>query len=281
MYRKNRKNLKTKYIIIAVLSIILIIISIMFVTDDRKLTVIDKSIRDGFLFVGDIALTPANFIRDKINEYSEKQDLYQKYIELKNKIDSYNSLLAEKEELEKDVEEMKQILDINNLLSEKKVMNGIVIGRSIDYWHDTITIDKGIHDGIEVGMPVVVNTGVVGKVASVSNFNSIVKLLTSDTISKISVKISDGENYVYGLLSSYDKSKNLYIIEGISHTINVESGALVTTTGLGDIFPSGLLIGNVTGIKADSYDLTRIIEVKPSVNFENFNIVMILKRNVQ
>ena len=281
MYRKNRKNLKTKYIIIAVLSIILIIISIMFVTDDRKLTVIEKSIRDGFLFVGDIALTPANFIRDKINEYSEKQDLYQKYIELKNKIDSYNSLLAEKEELEKDVEEMKQILDINNLLSEKKVMNGIVIGRSIDYWHDTITIDKGIHDGIEVGMPVVVNTGVVGKVASVSNFNSIVKLLTSDTISKISVKISDGENYVYGLLSSYDKSKNLYIIEGISHTINVESGALVTTTGLGDIFPSGLLIGNVTGIKADSYDLTRIIEVKPSVNFENFNIVMILKRNVQ
>lgn len=279
MYRKNKRKLKIKYMTIGLLGIILVCISIIFIRDERKLNIIEKTIKDGFLFVGNIVLTPTNFIKEKFNEYKDKQNLYDKYVELERKIISYESLLAEKEELKKEIKELKQILQINNLLSEKKAMNATVINRNLDYWHDTITIDKGSHDGVEEGMPVVIGTGVIGKIVSVSNFNSTVKLFTSETSSKISVKISNGEDYAYGLLSSYDKNKDLYIIEGVSHTINIINDSLVTTTGLGDIFPSGLVIGNVIGTNTDSYGLTRIIEVRPSTNFENFNIVTILKRN--
>lgn len=279
MYRKNKRKLTIKYITIGLLGVILICISIIFIRDERKLNIIEKTIKDGFLFVGNTVLAPTNFIKEKFNEYRDKQNLYNIYVELENKIDSHNSLLAEKEELKKEIKELKQILQINNLLSEKKAMNATVINRNLDYWHDTITIDKGSHDGVEEGMPVVIDTGVIGKIVSVSNFNSIVKLFTSETSSKISVKISNGEDYAYGLLFSYDKNKNLYMIEGVSHTINIINDSLVTTTGLGDIFPSGLLIGKVAGTKTDSYGLTRIVEVKPSANFENFNIVTILKRN--
>lgn len=280
MYRKNKKMVKIKYILIAFLAVILIFVSIIFIKDERKLNFIEKATKDGILFIGNIVLTPANFIKDKIVEYNEKDDLYNKYIELENKVNSYNTLLAEKKELEYEIEELKQVLEINNLLSEKKVMNAVVVNRNLDYWHDTITIDKGSHDGVEEGMPVVVNEGLVGKITSVSNFNSTVKLMTSPTNSKISIKIENGEEYVYGLLTSYDAKNNLYKIEGISHTINVSEGSLVTTTGLGDIFPSGLVIGHVKSAKADNYDLAQIIEVKPSVDFDYFSVVTIIKRNV-
>ena len=53
----------------------------------------------------------------------------------------------------------------------------------------------------------------IGKVVSVSNFSSSIKLLTSDEISnKISVKVEDDNNYYYGLLTGYNREKKVYEI---------------------------------------------------------------------
>lgn len=280
MYHKKEQKKKIKFIILLVIAVILILTSIVFIRDERNLNFIEKATKDGALFISNIALTPVNFIKDKIKESQEKDDLYDKYKELESKVDSYESLLAEKRELEKEIEELKQVVELNNLLSDKKVMNAVVISRNLDYWHDTLTINKGSHDGIAEGMPVVVNEGLIGKIVSVSNFNSTVKLLTSPDNYKISVKIANGEDYVYGLLTRYDEKENIYTVEGISQTVEITNDTLVTTTGLGDIFPSGIVIGKVVGYKSDSYDLARIVEVQPSVDFDDFSVVTILKRNV-
>lgn len=280
MYRKKQRIKKIKFITIAVIALLLIFSSIIFIKDGRNLNFIEKSIKDGALFVSNIVLSPINFVKDKIKESNEKKDLYNKYKELEIKVDSYESLLAEKLEIEKELDELKKVVGLNNLLSDKKVMNAVVINRNLDYWHDTLTIDKGSHDGVEEGMPVVVSKGLIGKIDSVSNFNSTVKLLTSKNNYKISVKIESGEEYAYGLLTDYNDEENIYKIEGISQTIPIINDTLVTTTGLGDIFPSGIVIGKVVGSKSDSYDLARIVEVKPSVDFNDFNVVTIIKRNV-
>ena len=49
---------------------------------------------------------------------------------------------------------------------------------------------------------------------------------------------------------------------------------------MGDTFPSGILIGTVSSITTDHFDLTQIIEVTPAVNVTDFSVVSILKRNV-
>ena len=54
---------------------------------------------------------------------------------------------------------------------------------------------------------------------------------------------------------------------------------MVYTSGLGGVFPSGILIGKVSEITTDVYDLAKIIKVKPSANFEDINYVTVLKRN--
>ena len=280
MYRKKQMKKKIKIIVVSLLSVLLILISIVFIKDERNLTFFEKITKDGSLFVSNIVLSPINYIKDKIKESNDKKDLYEKYKELETKVESYESLFALKEEKEKELAELKKVLELNALLSDKKVMNAVVVNRNLDYWHDTITINKGSHDGIIEGMPVVVSEGLIGRISSVSNFNSTVKLLTSPTNYKISVKIDNGDDYIFGLLSRYDEEANQYLIEGISQTIKITDGALVTTTGMGNIFPSGIVIGKVIGSKPDSYDLTRIIEVKPSVDFDDFSVVTILKRNV-
>lgn len=277
---KNKKNIKKFRIIgFILLSITFVIASIFFINKNRELSTLEKLLKDGTLFIGKIFTAPINYISNKIEEANEKNNLYEKYQELETKVESFEMLNSEKEELEHEIQELKEVIGINHTLSEHVKMNALVVGRNIDYWHDTITIDKGIKNGIVEGMPVITNKGLIGKIVSVSNFNSTVGLLTSSSVSKISVKIANGDNYVYGLLSGYDVEDNIYYIEGISNTIQIQKDAVVTTTGMGDIFPSGILIGKVVGIKSDSYNLASLIEVSPSVDFNDFSIVTILKRN--
>lgn len=278
---KNKKNIKKfKIVGFGLLSIIFIIISIFFVNKDRKLSIFEKLLKDGTLFINEIFTTPINYISNKIEEINTKNNLYEKYQELESKVQSFELLNSEKLELEREIKELKEVIGINNLLSEYVEMNALVVGRNIDYWHDTITIDKGTKNGVTIGMPVVTNKGLIGKIVSTSNFNSTVQLLTSSSISKISVKIKNGDSYIYGLLSGYDDELNVYYIEGISSNIQIETDSIVTTTGLGDIFPSGILIGKVVGIKTDNYNLASLVEVIPSVYFNDFSIITILKRNV-
>lgn len=151
----------------------------------------------------------------------------------------------------------------------------------MNYWYDTITISKGEHDGIAIGMPIIVSGGLIGKVIKTTTFTSTVRLLTANNSNdKISVKINTGDSYAYGILSKYNKDNNTYTIEGISENLDFKKGMIVTTTGMGDIFPSGILIGQVVEVTTDQFDLAKILEIKSSVDFDNLNYVTVLKRSI-
>ena len=174
---------------------------------------------------------------------------------------------------------MKKILDLNKTLSESEYLNATVINRDIGFWYDTITIDKGSKNGIEENMPVIVKEGLIGKVIKTSNYNSTVKLMTtSDANNKISVKIALEDKFVYGLLSGYNKENKTYTVEGISDNSEIKIGSTVTTTGMSDTFPSGIVVGKVKNITTDNFDLAKIIEVESEVNFESIDFVTVLKR---
>lgn len=282
MYRKKNKTKKNKIIIICVIIICLIVgFVVNVVVTDRKLTVFEKAIKDSVLTVQKILSYPIDFVVDKIDEGKKKNQMYDEYNNLKNELAQYQKYQIENEELKKQLEEMKELLGINAVLSEYTYMNATVISRDLNFWSDTIIIDKGEHDGITVDMPVVVGDGLIGKVVKTTTFNSTVRLITAtDVVEKISVKIKSGDDYVYGILSGYDSKTKKHIIEGISQTNKIEDGALVTTTGMGDIFPSGIIIGKITGVRTDTFDLSNVLEMQSDVNFDNINYVTILKRNI-
>lgn len=275
-----RKNNKLKYIIIVVVSLaILLGISSYTIDDNKNLNFFEKTIKDTTTFIQKIFYAPVKFVSDQLEVFNEKKDLYKKYAKLKEKADKTDLYYAQIEELQKEVTELKSTLDLNSTLSEYTYVNATVVNRNMGYWYNNLVIDKGSKNGVKKGDAVIISKGLIGKITSVSNFSSTVKLLTSDEISnKISVKINSKDEYLYGLLIGYDKEYNIYKIEGITDSDNIKEGDLVTTTGLTDYFPSGLLIGTVSKIVKDEYDLNSIVEVTPSVNFEDISIVTILNR---
>lgn len=276
-----RKKLQTKHFLIIIIVIIIIVLAIFSFTlkEDRQLNKFESLIKDTVTGVQKIVSYPFNWVFTKIEDYQELKDIRNKYQELLPNSDRINSLMTENIELRKQLEAMKEELNIEYTINDYEFLNATVISRNVSYWYNTITIDKGTYNGVTNDMVVVNSDGLIGKVISTTTFTSDVKLLTtSDTNNKISVAISNGNNKLYGLIKDYNYNNNYLEVEGISNTETVSIGDYVYTSGLGGVFPSGILIGNVSEITTDEYDLAKIINVKLAADFDNINYVAILKR---
>lgn len=279
-----RKNINIKIFIIGVIVLFAILMAITahFLDDKKELNFFEKTIKDSVTFAQKILYAPIGFVKEKVEMFSETKDLYKKYTKLKEKVEKTDLYYAQIEELQKEVTELKSTLELNATLSEYSYVNATVVNRNIGYWYNSLVIDKGSKNGIKEGDAVITNQGLIGKIINVSNFSSTVKLLTSDDVSnKISIKITSDDAKHYGLLIGYDIKEKIYKIEGITDSDKIEEGDIVSTTGLTDYFPSGILIGSVSKVVKDEYDLNSIIEVEPSVTFDDISIVTILNRKAE
>ena len=279
-----KKNINIKFFIIGIIILFVILMGITAhsIDDEKNLNFFEKTIKDSVTFVEKIFYAPIGFAKEKVEMFTETKKLYKKYTKLKEKVEKTDLYYAQIEELQKEVTELKSTLELNATLSEYSYINATVVNRNVGYWYNSFNIDKGSKNGVHEGDAVITNQGLIGKIIKVSNFSSSVKLLTSDEISnKISVKIKSGDNNYYGLLIGYDSNFNVYKIEGITDSDKIKEGDMVTTTGLTDYFPSGILIGYVSKIVKDEYDLNSVIEVTPSVEFNSISIVTVLNRKAE
>lgn len=281
MIGKKKKNIPKKYIIIMIIILVIILLVVFSLTlkNDRKLNPVESFLRDTVVYAEKIITYPFNYISNKIGEYNKLKSTREDNDILETSIDRVSSIETENIELRRQLDELKEELNIDYTLSDYEYLNATVTSRNVGFWYNTITIDKGSYNGVSKDMVVINAKGLIGRVIRTTTFTSDIRLITtSDTNNKISVHVSNGDNNLYGLINNYDYRENLLEIEGISNTKDVNIGDYVYTSGLGGIFPSGILIGTVTEISTDSYDLAKIIKVTPSADFTDINYVSILKR---
>lgn len=279
MYKKKKIEIKHKFIIVVSLVIIIIGFFSLTLKEDRKLNKFEALIKDGTTGVERVLGYPFKFIITKIDNIKELNGIRKKYDTLLSKVERIDSLEAENIELRRQLTKLKEELQIEYTLNDYDYLNATIINRNIANWYNSVTIDKGSYNGITEDMIVVNNYGLIGKVISTTAFTSEVRLITSsDTANKISITISDGKNKINGLIKNFNYNTGYLEVEGISNTEYVTEGFYAYTSGLGGVFPSGILIGKVENIKTDEYDLAKQIDVIPSADFNDINYVAVLKR---
>ena len=278
---KKRKNGKNRRLFLVIL-IIVIVSAVLFYTikKDRSLNTFEAFTKDIVVEVQKIFYQPIHGFSKMIEEFTSLKDVKKENQILKSNVEKMEATETENIELKQEIERLKGEWNIEHVLTDYDYLNATVISRNSFYWYNMLTIDKGSHNGIKEGMVVINSTGLIGKITNVSTFSSDVKLITTnDTNNKISVTVTNGDTKLTGIINGYDYKKGLLTVEGISNTATVNNGDYVYTSGLGGVFPSGILIGRVEGITTDDYDLSKIINVKPSAKFDDINFVTVLKRN--
>lgn len=150
------------------------------------------------------------------------------------------------------------------------VVTSRVIGIGPTNLFETITIAKGTADGVAKGMAVVTSNGVVGRVLSASDGSSKVLLIT-DRNSYVDAVIqrSRGRGVAQGDLS-------LLQLKYLDRSTDAVSGDILVTSGIGGIFPKGLVIGSISKVDKNAGGTFQYAEIKPAVDFSKLEEVFVV-----
>jgi len=146
-----------------------------------------------------------------------------------------------------------------------------VITRDPSHWFNTLTIDRGALHGVARNSPVVTPDGVVGRVIEVTPTAARV-LLIADSRSALGVLLQ--RSRAAGVVEG--RGSDRLHLKYLSRTAVVNPDDRVVTSGLGGVFPRGLVVGRVVSVTREEGALLQEAEVEPAAALDRLEEVLIL-----
>lgn len=214
-------------------------------------------------------------VQDFISAPREVNELLQENARLESEVSQLQTQIIELQQQLTEYQILTALLDFARANPEYQYVGASVIQRDPNPFFQYVIINRGSDDGILRGMPVVTQQGLVGRIANTTAGASRVQLLT-DPASNINVRLqpSGAEGVLTGSITG---DVNLGFIP---QEENIQPGDLVLTSGFGGNYPSDIIIGQVTGIRSQDFDLFQSGSVQPVVDFSELDIVLVI-RNFQ
>lgn len=195
---------------------------------------------------------------------------------LKEQLAQVQSEALRLSEVEKENDRLRELLDGLEHMPDFEVMHAQVIGADPGLWFQYIIVNRGAKDGIEIGMPVVAANGLVGRVTALGqNWARVLTLL--DTQSAVHGIVERTRDYgvVKGNLlmgDETDMARMMYL----PTDVELNPGDRVLSSGLDNVFPKGLIIGEVVEVARQQDSRQRYAVVNPAVDFYHLEDVAIL-----
>lgn len=219
-----------------------------------------------------IATNISNFI----DYLAELRNLRQRNAELEQ-INS--SLLAENfslREVEHDNESMRELFKFAKKRPGLELRGAQIvalkIGQESTNFLRSIMLDLGQTHGIRVGMPVVTDQGLVGRISEVTSDSTSKVLLLTDSTSAINAVLQSSR--VNGVIRG--TAQGNLMMDLIPQGVKFSVGEAVLTSGLGGGFPKGIPIGQVVQIIQRDIDFSQQAIVQPTVDFKRLELVAVV-----
>lgn len=205
----------------------------------------------------------------------------------------YEELLAENEalrqrvaELEEDAiagqdaarenERMKDLLGLAEERPELQYRDAAVTGRYTSNWDSTLTIDHGSANGVNVRDCVIDQYGhLIGVVTDVWLNGARVTTILDPSLELGGRVARTDENAIlegdFALMTT-----GLTKLSYISEDAKLMSGDQVTTSGLGGVYPAGLVVGTVRTLRIEADGISRYAEIEPAADVTGVQYVYVI-----
>lgn len=207
--------------------------------------------------------------------FKNKQNMQKENDELLLRISKLEEEKRTLEQYQTENSELRSLLELKTNLRDYTSVAAAVIAKEPGNWFNSFTIDKGLSDGVGLNDAVVTSEGLVGYVKQVGEGYSVVSAIIDINNSVGCTITRTGEA---ALLEADISLQNLgfcklsYIPKGA----NVMPGDVIETSGLGGIYPKGILVGRVDEIKTQVQGVSDYAVVRPMVNFRKLSYVLVL-----
>lgn len=276
-------HLTNKKLIILLVSVIFLVALIGFSLRDRhNATLPEKIIKDTVGFAQSLVAKPTNYITGIFSNIDSLMNTYEENQRLKMRLEDFAVLQAEVSTLKAENASLRELAKVEEGLRDFDPIQATVIARNPDQWEDKIILNKGTAHGVEKNMAVMTSRGLIGKIVVVTPYTSEVELLYTNNENYRVSAIVFGENNeeIHGLIEGYDVERNELLLKRIDSKLKIKEGEKVLSSGLGGIFPKGVLIGEITEVTTDDFGLTKMAYVKPAADFSMLENVIIAKRKM-
>lgn len=184
--------------------------------------------------------------------------------ELEEQVADYQSKLVDYEKLQKQVEAYEKFLGVKEKNPDFQFVAGTVIGRDAADMFGSFVLNCGSADGVAVGDPVISGEYLIGIVNETSPTSCTVLSVCDPKFSAAAYEIRTGEAG-YTQTTTKLGVQGILKLSGLERDTAVAEGGIVCTSGVGGVFPRGLIIGTVTTVQKEEGDISYYAEVKPEI----------------
>lgn len=205
---------------------------------------------------------------------------------------TYDELLEENKALKKESADLRtQLVDYYDIKEENarlwkyykikkenadyEIMPASVIRRDASQDFYSFSIDVGTSNGVHNQDPVITDQGLIGFISSANAVSSkVTTILSPDLQAGAYDKRTEDSGIVGGSALYADDNKTT--LTKIDANAKIKKGDIITTSGIGGIYPENLIVGKVTDINYDKYDATKYAVVTPYENIKKVTDVVVL-----
>lgn len=204
---------------------------------------------------------------------------------------SYDGLEEENRDLQRQIDEMRgqeiegraaiqelaELEELNDLRAATDLETVIakVVSGPLTSFDATFEIDRGSGDGIERGMVVRTEAGLVGRVERVDGGTARVRVITDPDYPGFGVKLVEARDV--GTAHAAGQNGMLRVDEGIKDDTAVARGDDVVTSGLDrSAYPPNIPVGTVESVRPTEDRTEKIVEIDPSADLDGLSYVVVL-----
>jgi rod shape-determining protein MreC len=197
--------------------------------------------------------------------------LRQENADLKAQVAQLQKRIVDLQEGQADLNLLSGLLNYARSQPDNHYAAANVIGRDSSPFLSFIIIDLGTDSGVARDQPVVTDNGLVGTVVAVTCCSARVRLITDpDSAVNARLQQSRDEGVAVGRFGGG------LDLQYLSQQAQVKTGDVVLTSGLGGGYPEGIVIGSVSAVQRQSFDVLQTTSLTPGVDFNRLEIVLVI-----
>ncbi|MBE7047796.1 MAG: rod shape-determining protein MreC [Ruminococcaceae bacterium] len=197
-------------------------------------------------------------------------------LELKDQVAALSEQVREMDGYKQENERLRRLLELSSREEGLDMVGCEVIAKDPGNWFYTFTIDKGSHAGLAIDDAVISDRGLVGRITEVGpNWSKVLTIIDADSSVGALVNRTQSFAIVDGDLTLGDHGQCQ--LNHIAAGNSLVPGDTIVTSGLGGIYPEGILIGTVLEVKSDSLGYSQYAVVDTAVDFERIREVMVVR----
>ena len=210
-----------------------------------------------------------------VEAYTDYEKLEQENEKLKNELASAGQLIRDAETYANENQSLKAMLGIAEDHPEFEFSSCLVVGSDQNGYSHTLTLNKGSADQLSERDLVITADGVVGYISELGvNWSKVTTILDSSCeIGAIVTRTQDIGVLDWDFTLSED---GLLKLAYLNTEVVLNSGDSVETSGVGGIFPKGVLLGRVKELRTESHGISQYAVLEPAVQVDEVSTVFVI-----